>query len=83
VLLPYLRLAAAATYKAVADCKHERDDLAVDAVVWLCVDPVPKLALELMGFESAPSELFTRGLPAKVPARQTGRKFGKTYKLGR
>jgi hypothetical protein len=77
--LPYLRLAAAATNKAIADCKGEDDLSAVSAVVWLCVDALPRLALELMGFESEPAELFTRGLPDVIKARPTGRKLGKTY----
>jgi hypothetical protein len=79
VLLPHLRLAAACVFQAVQDVKSDCDELAIDAVVWLCVDALPRLALELMGFESEPAELFTRGLPDVIKARPTGRKLGKTY----
>jgi len=76
--LPYLRLAAAVTYQAIQDVRHERDAVALDALMWLCLAEPPRWTLELLEFEAeTPAILFSRGLGNNVPVRQPGRKKGK------
>lgn len=78
--LPYLRLGCAATYAAIKDLRAERDDLAISALLWLVLDPLPRMVLELLEFESMPVDLISRGLP-EVGTRKTGPIKNKKYKL--
>jgi len=79
--LPYLRLGAAALYRAIQDVRHESDEVALDALFWLCLDQTPRMILELLHFEADnPAILFSKGLPDVIKARPTGRKLGKKYK---
>ena len=75
--LPYLRLGAAVTYQAIQDVRHKRDEVALNAVMWLVLDETPRWVLELLEFEArSPAILFSRGLE-NVPVRKTGPKKGK------
>ena len=75
--LPYLRLAAAVLYKSIQDVRRERDAVALEALMWLCLDETPRWTLQLLDFEAeSPALLFSRGLD-NVPVRQPGRKKGK------
>ena len=78
--LPFLRLASAAVYRAVQDLRDERDAVALDALMWLVLDPLPKWVLELLEFETeTPAALISKGLET-VPGRKPGRKQYKKYK---
>lgn len=79
--LPYLRLGCALLYKSIKDLRHEDDQTALSALMWLCLDEMPRMVLELLEFEtSSPAELIGRGLP-DIPGRQPGRKQYKKYKF--
>ena len=78
--LPYLRLASAITYKAIKDLRDESDELAISALLFLCLDEVPRWTLELLEFETDnPAILISRGLPDKLPGRQPGPIKNKEY----
>ena len=78
--LPWLRLGCAMLYRAIQDLRDERDAVALDALLWLCLAEPPRWVLDLLQFEaSTPAELIGRGLP-EIGTRPTGRKLGRKYK---
>lgn len=77
--LPYLRLGCAATYAAIKDLRDEQDRVSLGALMWLILDPLPRLVLECLNFENdSPAILISRGLES-IPGRKTGRIKNKKY----
>jgi hypothetical protein len=78
--LPFLRLGAAVTYKAVKDLRSEDDQTSLDALLWLCLDEMPRMVLDLLNFENDnPAILLSRGLPDRIQTKPRGRKLGKKF----
>lgn len=51
---PWIRLAAAVLLKAFDDIDRAEDRRALDALLWLAIDPIPRTIVDVLGIDIDP-----------------------------